>query len=121
MVAALARGEAPVSLGDLALASTAEMERVGRLVLAELSAESAADPPPPRAAVLPAIRTGTHLAPLRASATEPALLAIAQHHIGGAAVFQGVHAPGRRHAGFSTPPKPAGPCWQRGNASKTPA
>lgn len=90
VVATLARGDiATVHLDDLGLASTRDMERAGRNVLAELEEEHRRDL---GTEGVPRIRTATRSAALRAWATESSLVAIAQHHIELPIVFQGVHA-----------------------------
>jgi hypothetical protein len=89
IVAALARGEAAVvPLDALGLATTPALEAAGRRILDEM----AEAPVAPERAHLPVIRTATHVPELRAWATELRLMAVAQHHIGVPAVFQGVHA-----------------------------
>ncbi|RZS87406.1 hypothetical protein EV189_2835 [Motilibacter rhizosphaerae] len=89
IVAALQRGEAAAAgLDELKFGTTAEMERVGRQILADMAEE-------PRLASEvrgPRIRTATAVPALRAWALEPQMLAIASNYIGSPAVFQGVHA-----------------------------
>jgi len=90
IVDVLGRGDvAVVPLDRLGLTSSPAMERAGSAILADLVEEQRRDP---IVAGLPRIRTATAVAELRAWATEPALLAIAQHHVGLPVTFQGVHA-----------------------------